>query len=166
MALERELDMFVVQEDDLIIPHVINIKSIVISAPQDWEILQLHTSQVDVVDKLFRHYRQGRLWVHHEENHTSAVIYVIRNSAAKKLLAKYYVNESLNVSEYQQKPVTDLLIFQNVRTYTLTFPIVFTEDQSSNIHSNHLSIHQAATQAAKKIHLLPANSCTTTVNLH
>jgi glycosyltransferase involved in cell wall biosynthesis/predicted Zn-dependent protease/GR25 family glycosyltransferase involved in LPS biosynthesis len=155
LGIERGQDYFVVQEDDVIIPHSLNIPALLATAPADWEILQLHTINADAVDDLSRLYRTGECWAQWQKKHMGTAMYVINKTAAQKILTDFYGNNGLDVSACEFKPVADLLIYTHVRTYTLTFPVLITEDFTSNIHLNHLMQHQESSRVVKKIHLLP-----------
>ena len=156
-ALLDQQPVIVVMEDDCVIPQAIDLEALIASAPADWEILQLYTNQVRVLKNLDGYYKQGQLWKEWEpQNFWTTLHYLIKPAAAQRLLTKY--NQDPNVLDLSTfkgyAPVADCLLYSECKTYTLTFPIVYSAPAKSNIVSSNETNQLSTTNYIKKRQLL------------
>lgn len=132
-------DFFVVFEDDIYLKEDINnIDSIVLNAPEDWEILQLH----HVCLKKNKSEKK-QIWVPWKQEYFCTTFYAIKKNIASKILKKYTYDSNKSLCfDYticeKDRIQADLLIFrESPFTYTLLDRIAKTNTKfDSNIQSN------------------------------
>lgn len=127
----------VVLEDDLhLTPEVVNLQSIIANAPIDWEILQIHHVCFDPKQQHSR-----RPWVRWDRHKYCTTFYVMKRSAAERLVSKY-VKESkegliFDFTSCTEVVQADKYIFRQSKTYTLMRPIARTNlSFETNIQAN------------------------------
>ena len=125
-VLKRELtynnEYIVILEDDIIFNiNLVNLQNIIINAPSDWEVLQLHHVRLgDVYD-----YSQTT-WLPWIRRHFCTTFYVIKKHCAESLVKKYIrVDELSNKSIFDFESCRDTIqadyyIYKDFKTYTLT----------------------------------------------
>ena len=153
-GVESGADYFVVMEDDAVIPVEMDIRALVNSAPENWEILQLHNSNPGLMEQLSENAAKGKYWVPWQKESSGTVMYVIKREAAKRIVSQFWENDVVDLSSCENdKAVADRLIYVNAKTYTITFPPIFTNVAQSGIYNNVLR-QQQSNRAIKKMHLL------------
>jgi len=125
-VMNRELssvdDYIVILEDDIIFnSKITNVYNIIINAPSDWEILQLHHVRLgDSYD-----YSQTT-WLPWMRRHFCTTFYVIKKHCAESLVKKYmHIDDSskkatFDFSSCHDTIQADYYIYNEFKTYTLT----------------------------------------------
>lgn len=162
-AVYHSDEYFVVMEDDVVLPYPIDFNKILSMAPKDYDVLQLFTNNYNLISPL---YQQGYIdanatWGTWNKFHWSTLCYIIKYNTAKKLLLKYEffnTGKPVNFSKFSpvddtayNAPISDLIVYHTLKTYTLTIPIMHALDIDSHIHPDHLEIHKNTTAITKTI---------------
>lgn len=111
-------DFAIVVEDDVrFLPHVYeNIRRLVDTAPRDWDILQLYTSNVIVRE---HHAMLDVEWIRWLPHHWATMMYIIRKRVAGEIVNSIKHDESF-VFPDRDVLVADELIYWKHKTYTYT----------------------------------------------
>ena len=136
-------------EDDAIIENI-DYTKLVSTAPDDWEILQLHFfSDIFFDYKRIRNlYNTGNvLWIPFIKKSYSAACYIINHKAMYRILSQFVVgfenpiwNEiiKLDYSNTKSLCVADFVIYEFLNTYTCIYPFVNTyQSHKSTIDDSH-----------------------------
>ena len=130
-----------VMEDDVRSHHVFDAVALLASAPPDWEILQLHVSNAQVVAELGELYlRHGVLWYEWEPPCFSAGAYVINPRGAERILREYRPappDVDLSGVHAYGKLVADHLLYRRTRTYCTTIPFYYSDMDFASTHAVH-----------------------------
>lgn len=119
---------------------------------ENWDVLQLHTSNALVVEKLSN--INNRLWIPWEPIHHSAGAYIIKRNMMKVLLDKYWVSDTIINTGNHPYPVADRLIYDSGNSFTIVYPLFREfENNISLIHPFHTPFHKYGTDLSKKIAL-------------
>lgn len=141
----------IICEDDAVIQKNINWRTLMDSAPSDWEILQLHTCCItknnynsNGILKYFNN--NSNLWIKPNSIVPSAAFYIVSRSCMQKLLTQY-VNgyeqpEWSNINHLDLTPSrvncqADLLLFDNAVRYICTYPLIDITQSKSTISWTH-----------------------------
>jgi len=132
IVLEDDMDMTVLKKWDF------DINTILMKAPTDWQILQLYTNHPLLLQELHDSFNtKGHLWAKWCVSSWSAGFYVIRRNAMKGILERYETFSSgfdLHRFPYEQRfCVSDILLYANVNTYTITKPIMWEDANETYI---------------------------------
>lgn len=149
-------EYFIVQEDDLRIIHPVNLGQLIATAPDDWEILQLHAANPSVIRKLFESFKAGELWMPWQNKSVSAMIYAVNGTWANKFLHQRFDEEKnqIDLSKVNYPPVPDRLFYTEATTYTLTLPIFNAASLDSQMHPDHLRFHRLSLQTSEVVRML------------
>jgi len=156
---ELDLEVAFIQEDDLCFPYNIEFGSVIKSAPDDWEILHLYTSNPNNVKDDYTNYvRTGKLWNKWDLNkkYWCTMAYIIKRETSDRILVMLEPSEDvLDVSMATSfKPVADNIIYNLANTYVLSYPLFYARDEDSSIHPSHIKVHINASKLRKKQQLL------------
>jgi GR25 family glycosyltransferase involved in LPS biosynthesis len=149
-------DYFIICEDDVQFEWLTeSFDSIIQTAPDDWECLQLYTNNPDALIELaYKYDRTHDLWIPWQEEFWSTLCYCITRRGANKLISRFRNNGWDFRSLSYGRIVADDVLYRNIRTYTRTLPLcVSNEETHSLIHSQeHIQrIHTKANAIAKMI---------------
>lgn len=130
----------IICEDDLVITsHKLFYEQIfyyVSTAPIDWEILQLHR----IVINADIPYSSTLRWSEWDPHMFSTAMYIVRRSAAERLVQKFW--DGLDLTSYG-RVVADSTIYSNAVTYSTDMPYFRTNDQfSSDINHRHANLQK------------------------
>ncbi len=160
-ALHAGAAAAVIMEDDVRAHHVFDGAALLASAPPDWEILQLQTSNAAVVLELGELYlRHGTLWYEWEPVCWSAGAWVVRRAAIEALLARYCPDGvRLDVAGVHApgKLVADHLLYRRTACYTTTVPLFYNDVALHSTHApqrdptHHAPGAQGAAQVRRRI---------------
>jgi GR25 family glycosyltransferase involved in LPS biosynthesis len=131
------LDRVIIMEDDVSLDFACywnkSIRTIMSEAPPDWEILMLSYTDTSVNSEspLYREWSCGIY---------STVAYLINRKGADNIMKMYKDNKwHIDISPH----VADYVIYQKCKTYVYKYSYFTTNDLGgSNIHENHLEIHE------------------------
>lgn len=144
LAIKRIAESSVIQgwalvvEDDCILADFIDFDKVVSEAPDDWGVLQLSTSHVEVQLGLDAYFQEFHLlWHAWRDPHWGSHAYIISKQAACFLTQKFFQGESILLAGLYlpRHTVADALIFRYVNTYTSCFPLAYQESFFSTIFS-------------------------------
>ena len=153
-ALYDNQEYAIIVEDDIIIPRNVDFEKLIDTAPNDWEILQLCTNNTKMLLNNFKTYKNDKeLWAPWTFMSWCTTGYIIKADVMRKLVQIHMYEENLlDVSMITlTKAVADIVIYQNKKTYTLTYPCFEALNISSNIHPEHLSMHVESSTLTKNI---------------
>lgn len=138
-ALRSGAAAAVIMEDDVRAHHLFDGAALLASAPPDWEILQLQTSNAAVVRELGELYLgHGTLWYEWEPVCWSAGAWVARRGAIEALLARYCpdgVRLDLGGVHAPGKLVADHLLYRRSACYTATVPYFHNDLAQPSTHA-------------------------------
>ena len=141
MAQQSVCETAVIMEDDVRSRYVFDGAALIASAPDDWEILQLHVSNAPVVLALGEMYlRHGILWHEWEPVCYSAGAYVINRRGPERLLSRYRPQGNdidLTGVHAVGKLVADHLLYRRSCTYTATIPFFTNDIAFTSTHAPH-----------------------------
>ena len=137
MSKSNKLEHVIIMEDDIIPLFDIDFSKIVETAPTDWDILKLHTSNKAVINSnLTKFYDFSSLWSEWVIDDWSTVAYVLNRKTVNVIAAHMdttTTNSTLDLRPYKTL-VADVVLYQNRRTYSLNVPIFKTRiDLGSDI---------------------------------
>ena len=154
-ALMSDDNVFVIMEDDIYIPCEIDYKSILKSAPSDFEILQLLILYDGTIVNLYNRFKfTGNMFIKWQYLLPSTGLYIISRKGAEKLVNQFYNTKTqkfdFSTSPYQV--VADVLLYETLNTYATTLPYAYPlQEMGSEIHPEHLTSQQKATNAIKSV---------------
>ena len=145
-------DYGVVSEDDASIPDDFSYRfeKIITTAPPDWQVLQLHTNNEDQNE----HNKHIDIdWIHWFPHHWGTLAYVIRKSAAKKMIEMVFSEGTSQtmVMPFKKVLVADEFVYWNFTTYTYTGNILDRVDFGSNIQPES-TFHLRRSKIIRNIH--------------
>lgn len=125
------------------------VRDIISQAPSNWEIIQLCYITVNANPLEFE------LYEHNTRNKcVSAAAYLIKNSAAKKLINRIYSNGKYTI-EPQINHHADCFLFANLRTYTYKFPMfMYKKQNTSLLHPEDLIEHEVSRRKIEKMYTM------------
>tara|TARA_Y100000389_G_scaffold83399_1_gene79956 strand:+ start:8904 stop:9677 length:774 start_codon:yes stop_codon:yes gene_type:complete len=147
-------DYFVIFEDDTVISYDINYNELIEKyAPKDWECIQLLVSMPPTVNKLFSILQEHKaLFIPWKMILPSAGAYIVSHNGAKNIIDKYKVDRKWRFKDSEYCRLSDAMLFQIMKTYTITFPMFYMNiDMGSLVHPSHLTSHQMGTNTIKNI---------------
>jgi len=145
-------DWFIIFEDDTIIPHEIDIQTLLKTIPNDAEVLQLHCCMGPTVEKLYNVYKQGIYWIPWKMIIPSGSGYIVSHKAAEKIINLYKINNKFRFKDSKSCRLADVMTYETCKTYVHTYPAFYSNtDFGSLIHPDHLYSHQVANNTIKQI---------------
>jgi len=150
----------IISEDDLDIsqinewPSNLDLNHIIDLAPLDWEILQLNTSNLQVVEDLYSNYVKNNNIISRWNNFSSTVIYLINRTGMEKIIEKHikFSNSGLIFDfKFESNLVADYLIYYDLITYTVTKPLFNYYTIDSEIHPEHLTFQNKTRHLIKSL---------------
>jgi len=149
-------DWFMIMEDDTYIPFEIDYTKLIQSAPVDSEVLQLIVSTSGQLTAFKQIYTEKNInwirWGCLKCIFPCAAAYLINKKGAKRMLDLLKENNLWNFTNTNGCRLADVITFQNCITFTTTFPLFYSNTQLiSNIHPEHLTMHQEGVNMIKNI---------------
>ena len=144
--------MFMVMEDDMMLPYAIDFRRLLEHAPANWEILQLYVVNADRLHAMYtRSYLRGRLWERWTTKNHSTAAYICSRDAAQKLLARFKPQGILDLRAHKGALVADELLYRSAATYTLTFPLHIENDAFDSTLNSIRRLHLKSHEAVRRI---------------
>lgn len=148
-------DYFVIMEDDIYLPFVIDYKSLINDLPPDTEILQMLILYGNTVISLYNHYvSTGQKFISWKYLLPSTGIYIISKLGAQKIVDQFY-NKDLEKYDFSSSPyqiVADVLLYETAKTYATTLPYAFPYSKlGSEIHPEHIPAQENAINSIKTV---------------
>jgi hypothetical protein len=147
-------EWFVIMEDDITIPFVLDYNKLIQDAPQDFEILQLLILFGNTVKILYSEYfiKNNTPFIKWQYLLPSAGMYIISRKGAEKLVNKFFVNGKYNFASCEYQIVADVALYSTAITYATTFPCAYPNiEMGSEIHTDHLEAHAVAISDIKQV---------------
>jgi GR25 family glycosyltransferase involved in LPS biosynthesis len=153
-GLKTNDEYFVILEDDMFLPFIIDYKKLIASIPEDTDILQMMILYGNTVLNLFNLFKNNFNYIKWQYLLPSTGQYLISRKGAQKLVNLFY-NSELNKYDFSKAKyqiVADVLLYSSVTTYATTYPYCYPYiPMGSEIHPDHLSAHEKAANDIKYI---------------
>jgi hypothetical protein len=144
--------MFMVMEDDMMLPFEIDFERLLAITPASWGILQLYVVRADRLHAMYtRSYLRGRLWERWRTRNHSTGAYICSRDAAQKLLARFKPRGVLDLSGYKGNLLADELLYKAVPTYTLTYPLCIENGAFDSTLNSLRHLHEKSHAAVRSI---------------
>lgn len=154
-GLKTNDEYFVIIEDDMFIPFIIDYEKLINNMPKDAEILQMMILYGNTVNALYdKLYLNDMHYFRWQYLLPSTGQYLISRQGAKKLVDMFYNKEQnkFDFSKAKYQIVADVLLYSSVNSYATTYPYCYPHiEMGSEIHPDHLKAHQLAVNEIKKI---------------
>jgi len=137
MIVEDDIDLSIINKWDT------NIDKLILEAPSDWEVLQLFTSNTNIINKL-KQYKPS--FMPYILDAWGAVCYIINKKGINKIKQTIINKEGLIHIPPNINFVSDFFIYQTCKSYIYTRPLFRTKMFKSEIHPNHAPVHKQANQ--------------------
>jgi GR25 family glycosyltransferase involved in LPS biosynthesis len=157
-AYHNNEQIAIIAEDDIIILKDIDWYYLSSLAPDDWDILQLHTIGVlgstKSFNRIYQYKHSNSLWIKTNSNISSAAFYIVNRKGMKKILETYVIgythpnwDDTIEVDLTKQKSgcAADQIIYDNINRYICTHPFINVESIDSLLHDKHLNKYHKAT---------------------
>lgn len=154
-GLKSDDEYFIIMEDDIQLPFLIDYDAMIKNLPQDAEILQMLILYGNTVVQLYNHYlKTSQQFIQWQYLLPSTGIYMISRAGAQRLVDLFY-NKDTKKYDFSQSPyqiVADVLLYKTANTYATTLPYAYPNiEMGSDIHPNHLHAHADAVKGIKKV---------------
>lgn len=150
-------EIFFVQEDDLheLVP--IDYEEILVTAPCEWDVLQLHTHGIEALQHNYLAYLSGHMWLPWNWRNPSTALYLTHAKGAKKILdtMAYNDRQSVNLQSLTPSlPVADRALYKDFQTYAITYPFGVTDGGESDILNVNSFRHVNASKQTRRFHTM------------
>lgn len=154
-GLKQNDEYFVIMEDDIYMPFVIDYEQLLKDIPIDTEILQMMVLHGNTAISLYEHYRStGNKFIKWKYLLPSTGFYIISRIGAQKLVDKFF-NKETHKFDFASSPfqiVADVLLYETAITYTTTLPYVLPYSKlGSEIHPDHIPVHEKSIESIKSV---------------
>jgi GR25 family glycosyltransferase involved in LPS biosynthesis len=153
MGLESGDDNFVIMEDDIHMPFLIDYENMVKDMPEDTEILQMLILYGPTVLKLSELYQKTKI-KHLKWKYLlpSTGMYIITRKGAQKIVDLFYKDEKYDFRNSPYQIVADVLLYETAITYATTLPYAYPNSVlGSSIHPDHIPAHEKTIIDIKKV---------------
>jgi GR25 family glycosyltransferase involved in LPS biosynthesis len=148
-------EYFIIMEDDIYMPFVIDYDAMIKDIPKDTEILQMLILFGNTVKQLYSyHHHSGQKYIPWQNLLPSTGMYMISKEGARKLIDMFYDKDKkkYDFSSSPYQIVADVLLYMSVKTYATTHPYAYPNiDMGSEIHSDHLIAQASAVRDIKQV---------------
>ena len=152
-CLKYEDEYFVIMEDDISLPFLIDYNKLINSTEKKFDILQLlilYNNTIESLNNVFK--EKNILFIKWQYLLPSTGMYIISRKSAKKLVTMYFNENKYDFSKFDGQIVADVLLYKSVNTICSTIPYCYPNiDMGSEIHPNHLIAHKKAVDSIKKV---------------
>lgn len=154
-ALKSPDDYFIIMEDDILMPFVIDYDAMMKDIPKDAEIVQMLILFGETVIKLFQYWKYtSQRYIPWQYLLPSTGMYMISRAGAQKLVDMFY-NSNTGKYDFSSSPhqvVADVLLYKTATTYATTLPYCIPYiEMGSDIHPDHLIAHEKAIKDIQKV---------------
>jgi len=152
-CLKYEDEYFVIMEDDISLPFLIDYNKLINSTEKKFDILQLlilYNNTIESLNNVFK--EKNILFIKWQYLLPSTGMYIISRKSAEKLVTMYFNENKYDFSKFDGQIVADVLLYKSVNTICSTIPYCYPNiDMGSEIHPNHLIAHKKAVDSIKKV---------------
>jgi len=141
-------EYFIVMEDDIYMPFVIDYDALIKDIPKDTEILQMLILYGPTVQHLFKVYQAtGSKYIKWKYLLPSAGMYMVSRKGAQKIVDMFY-DSNIKKYDFSKTPyqiVADVCLYESAISYSTTLPYAYPNtEMGSEIHPDHLTAHAKA----------------------
>tara|TARA_B000000477_G_scaffold113010_1_gene108190 strand:+ start:11828 stop:12565 length:738 start_codon:yes stop_codon:yes gene_type:complete len=152
-CLKYDDEYFVIMEDDISLPFLIDYNKLINSTEKKFDILQLlilYNNTIESLNNVFK--EKNILFIKWQYLLPSTGMYIISRKSAEKLVTMYFNENKYDFSKFDGQIVADVLLYKSVNTICSTIPYCYPNiDMGSEIHPDHLIAHQKAVDSIKKV---------------
>jgi len=152
-CLKYEDEYFVIMEDDISLPFLIDYNKLINSTQKKFDILQLlilYNNTIESLNNVFK--EKNILFIKWQYLLPSTGMYIISRKSAEKLVTMYFNENKYDFSKFDGQIVADVLLYKSVNTICSTIPYCYPNiDMGSEIHPDHLIEHKKAVDSIKKV---------------
>jgi len=152
-CLKYDDEHFVIMEDDISLPFLIDYNKLINATEKNFDILQLlilYNNTVESLNNIFK--EQNILFIKWQYLLPSTGMYIISRKSAEKLVTMYFNENKYDFSKFTGQIVADVLLYKSVNTICSTIPYCYPNiDMGSEIHPDHLLSHKKAVDSIKKV---------------
>lgn len=152
-CLKYEDEYFVIMEDDISLPFLIDYNKLINATEKKFDILQLlilYNNTIESLNNVFK--EKNILFIKWQYLLPSTGMYIISRQSAEKLVTLYFNENKYDFTKFDGQIVADVLLYQSVNTICSTIPYCYPNiDMGSEIHPEHLLSHQKAVDSIKKV---------------
>tara|TARA_Y100000389_G_scaffold94212_1_gene90870 strand:+ start:3335 stop:4072 length:738 start_codon:yes stop_codon:yes gene_type:complete len=152
-CLKYDDEYFVIMEDDITLPFLIDYNKLINSTEKKFDILQLlilYNNTIESLNNVFK--EKNILFIKWQYLLPSTGMYIISRKSAEKLVTMYFNENKYDFSKFDGQIVADVLLYKSVNTICSTIPYCYPNiDMGSEIHPDHLIAHQKAVDSIKKV---------------
>lgn len=152
-CLKYDDEYYVIMEDDITLPFLIDYEKLINTTQKNFDILQLLILYNNTIDTLYNIYKEKNiLFIKWQYLLPSTGMYIISRKAAEKLVNIYLNENKYDFSKFEGQIVADVLLYKSVNTICSTVPYCYPNiEMGSEIHPDHLLSHQKAIDSIKKV---------------
>lgn len=154
-GLKSDDEYFVIMEDDIHMPFVIDYDGLVNDIPKDTEILQMLILYGNTVAQFFKLFlKSSTKYIKWKYLLPSTGMYLISRKGAQRLVNMFYddKNKRYNFHSSPYQIVADVLLYETAKTYATSVPYCFPDSEmGSEIHPDHLTAQSNAVKVIKEI---------------
>jgi GR25 family glycosyltransferase involved in LPS biosynthesis len=153
MGLESGDDYFVIMEDDIYMPFLIDYENMIKDMPKDTEILQMLILYGPTVLKLSELYQKTKIkHIKWKYLLPSTGMYIITREGAQKIVDLFYKDGKYDFRNSPYQIVADVLLYETAKTYATTLPYAYPNSVlGSSIHPDHIPAHEKTIIDIKKV---------------
>jgi len=152
-CLKYDDEYFVIMEDDITLPFLIDYNKLINTTEKKFDILQLlilYNNTIESLNNIFK--EKNILFIKWQYLLPSTGMYIISRKSAEKLVTMYFNENKYDFSKFDGQIVADVLLYKSVNTICSTIPYCYPNiDMGSEIHPDHLLSHQKAVDSIKKV---------------
>ena len=154
-ALKSDDDYFIIMEDDIQIPFIIDYDALIKDIPADTQILQMMILYGPTVLHLYEFFKASKThYVPWQYLLPSTGMYLITRKGGQMLVDMFYNTSTLkyDFSSSPHQIVADVLLYKTAKTYATTIPYCVPYiEMGSDIHPDHLIAHEVAIRDIQKV---------------
>ena len=152
-CLKYDDEYFVIMEDDITLPFLIDYNKLINTTEKKFDILQLlilYNNTIESLNNIFK--EKNILFIKWQYLLPSTGMYIISRKSAEKLVTMYFNENKYDFSKFDGQIVADVLLYKSVNTICSTIPYCYPNiDMGREIHPDHLLSHQKAVDSIKKV---------------
>ena len=142
MSYDDDNDIAIIMEDDICIDVLDksggDIERVVLQAPSDWEIIQLHYSNPEQIKHLVN---DRNIFIKWKTSLYSTGCYIINNKGMEKIIKTSIHGNNIRLNQDSKMAVADDYIYRQCITYTYTIPLFAHTAEDSHIQAgSHVAI--------------------------
>ena len=152
-CLKYDDEFYVIMEDDITLPFLIDYDNLINSTNKNFEILQLLILYDNTINYLNNVYNEKKIsFIKWQYLMPSTGMYIISRKCAEKMVNLYINENKYDFSKFEGQIVADVLLYTSANTICSTLPYSYPNiELGSEIHPDHLPAHQKAVDSIKNV---------------